>query len=117
MLSTLSPWFLATVRIGDGADLWFETFALAWEITLIELVKEVGESNLVALQMLESCGDKAGAWATRVVHEVWLTSGTEARELGPLLLRFAGEEMLVNAHRIPTSDPGATHTLLARLNN
>ena len=85
LCSTMS-WFLVTIRIQDS----LETFAVAWESTLIEVVEEVGSTRVVAIQMLRQCGPSPGAWTSGEVSEVWRATKDEVSDTGPLIFKLVG---------------------------
>lgn len=96
-LSTSMPWFLVTLTLQDDGESSTETFAVAWEKTLIEMIKSASEMTIHSIQMLVRPDDGRLTWCSRDVEEIWIPSELECSNTGPLVLRFAGTKDLTSS--------------------
>lgn len=114
-LSSWSPWFLVTVRVGPvGGDECLQTTALAWEETLLHAVSEV-EGAIVSISIVSPSTELTGVWAMNRVTALWLPHPDEVPFTGPLLYSCANLDGLFDSFLNPIEAGTVDRTLRLRL--
>lgn len=112
-LSLEAPWFLVTTRFDDDGDSFIQSYAIAWESTLIEVVQNPASNPIVSVQCISPSHSQSGEWSMKAISELWFPSEDEVVQTGPLLLRFRGEEGLRDCFQQQVLGEDARRQLLA----
>ena len=111
-ISLRTPWYLLTYRHREDDGEFVETTAVAWERTLLEMIEEIGVSDVVAVGCISPSSDGRPEWVMKQVRELLLPAEDEARITGPLLFALRGEEGLYDSHQSKLLSDGKKREVL-----
>lgn len=100
-LSLESPWFLFTYTVDYDGVKQAQSTAVAWESTLVDLVRSVEPSARRKVFRLAKEQESASAWQMQALKELWIPSKAEEALTGMLLFQLEGESVLRDLHLDP----------------
>jgi hypothetical protein len=89
-------WFLWSVQVPVEDGSLSETMAIAWESTLIEVIRSTPREQHGALALVFKSDDRPQCWQLRQIEEIWLSSAAERGQTGLVVFRLEGEGVLRN---------------------
>lgn len=97
-LSLATPWFLFDYVVEDDEVRLVQTTAIAWEQTLVEILRAVPTSAHVGISMISRTEVPFAGWSARAIARIWVACPDEAAKTGPLVLQFCGEDAPRDRH-------------------
>lgn len=100
------PWYLVvydvTCRKGQRVS---QTSLVGCEDALVEMLGQIAVADLKGIGRLDRQHGLNPNWSLKWIDSLWKPAHGEAREVGPLLLRFAAEPMVWDALMRPVREP------------
>lgn len=100
-----APWYLVvydvTCRKGRRVS---QTSLVGCDEALVEMLGEIAVSDLKGIGRLDRQHGSSPNWGLKWINALWKPARGEARKVGPLLLRFEAEPMVLNAFLRPVGE-------------